>query len=196
MLEPESPTTGATVWLTGLSGAGKSTIARTFAKLVKAPAGRQTGAVEVEVLDGDELRTNLSADLGFTAHDRDVHGRRVGFVAELLARHGVLVLVPVIAPYESTRNAVRDHHKQRDTPFLEVFVSTPLAECSRRDPKGLYAKARSGELAGLTGVDASYEEPRQPDLRLDTTNIDPTTAAIRVRHLLRERGILAESVVD
>ncbi|KAA9166360.1 adenylyl-sulfate kinase [Amycolatopsis acidicola] len=176
-------TRGATVWLTGLPGAGKSTLAR-------AVAARLAGAVEVAILDGDELRATLSADLGFSARDRETHGTRVGFVAELLARHRVLVLVPVITPYARTRRTVRRHHEQRGSVLLEVHVATPVAECARRDPKGLYAQARAGRLHGLTGVDAVYEEPASPELRLDTTGIDEDAAAEQVLRLLEEHRLL------
>ncbi len=174
---------GATVWLTGLSGAGKTTIASAVAGLLRA-AGR-----EVEVLDGDELRRGLSAGLGFSRDDRDTHVRRVGFVAELLARHGVVALVPVIAPYAATRDEVRAQHDAHGTGYLEVHVATPLAECIRRDVKGLYSRAAAGELTGMTGVDDPYEQPDKPDLRLDTTGMDVAAAARRVIDLLTERGM-------
>ncbi|WP_052591817.1 adenylyl-sulfate kinase [Luteipulveratus mongoliensis] len=167
-----------TVWLTGLSGAGKTTVAEALAERLRSE-GRS-----VEVLDGDELRTNLSAGLGFSREDRSTHVRRVGFVAELLSRHGVVSLVPVIAPYADARHDVRAHHDKHDTSYLEVHVATPLAECARRDVKGLYAKAESGELTGLTGVDDPYEAPEEPDLRLDTTGIDLSTAVDHVHQLL------------
>jgi adenylylsulfate kinase len=174
---------GATVWLTGLSGAGKTTIADAVARQLRT-AGR-----EVEVLDGDELRRGLSAGLGFSRADRDTHVRRVGFVAELLARHGVVALVPVIAPYAGIREEVRAQHDAHGTGYLEVHVATPLAECRRRDVKGLYAQAAAGELTGMTGVDDPYEEPDKPDLRLDTTGTDIAAAARRVMDLLTERGM-------
>jgi len=174
---------GATVWLTGLSGAGKTTIASALAGQLRA-AGR-----EVEVLDGDEVRRGLSAGLGFSRADRDTHVRRVGFVAELLARHGVLALVPVIAPYAATRDEVRAQHDAHGTGYLEVHVATPLAECIRRDVKGLYARATAGELTAMTGVDDPYEEPDKPDLRLDTAGSDVAAAARRVLDLLIERGV-------
>jgi adenylylsulfate kinase len=174
---------GATVWLTGLSGAGKTTIAEAVARQLRA-AGR-----EVEVLDGDELRRGLSAGLGFSREDRDTHVRRVGFVAELLARHGVIALVPVIAPYAATRDEVRAQHDAHGTGYLEVHVATPLAECRQRDVKGLYARVASGELTGMTGVDDPYEEPDKPDLRVDTTGVDITAVARRVLELLIERGV-------
>ncbi|MDQ3885508.1 MAG: adenylyl-sulfate kinase [Actinomycetota bacterium] len=175
---------GCTLWLTGLSGAGKTTIADAVAQQLRA-AGR-----EVEVLDGDELRRGLSAGLGFSRQDRDIHVRRVGFVAELLARHGVVVLVPVIAPYGATRDEVRAQHDAHGTSYLEVHVATPLAECARRDVKGLYARAAAGEIIAMTGVGDPYEEPDKPDLRLDTTGTDVASDARRVLDLLTERGIM------
>jgi adenylylsulfate kinase len=174
---------GATVWLTGLSGAGKSTIASVLAGQLRV-AGR-----DVEVLDGDELRRGLSAGLGFSREDRDTHVRRVGFVAELLARHRVIVLVPVIAPYAATRDEVRAQHDAHGTSYLEVHVATPLTECVRRDVKGLYARAAAGGLTGMTGVDDPYEEPDKPDLRLDTTGTDVAAVVRRVMDLLIERGV-------
>ncbi|MGH3871383.1 MAG: adenylyl-sulfate kinase [Pseudonocardiaceae bacterium] len=174
---------GVTVWLTGLSGAGKTTIADAVAGRLRA-VGR-----EVEILDGDELRRSLSAGLGFSREDRDTHVRRVGFVAELLARHGVVALVPVIAPYAATRDEVRSQHDAHGTGYLEVHVATPLAECRRRDVKGLYARAAAGELTGLTGVDDPYEDPDKPDLRLDTTGLDLPTTTHRILTLLTQRGV-------
>ena len=174
---------GSTVWLTGLSGAGKTTIADAVAERLRA-TGR-----DVEILDGDELRRGLSAGLGFSREDRDTHVRRVGFVAELLARHGVVTLVPVIAPYAASRDEVRAQHDAHGTGYLEVHVATPLAECSRRDIKGLYARAAAGELTGMTGVDDPYEEPDKPDLRLDTTGLNVAGATHRVLDLLIERGV-------
>ncbi|EHR61281.1 adenylyl-sulfate kinase [Saccharomonospora cyanea] len=176
--------TGATVWLTGLSGAGKSTVARTIADAVRTN-------VEVGVLDGDDLRGTISSDLGFSADDRHRHGVRVGYVAELLSRHRVLTLVPVIAPYARTREAVRAHHERQGTPFLEVHVNTPLTECARRDPKGLYARAEAGEINGLTGVGDTYEVPAEPDLRVDTSVVTPRQAAETVITLLHRRGLLS-----
>lgn len=185
MPSPNAPrlSRGVTVWLTGLPGAGKSTIAGAVASFVGE-------GVEVEVLDGDELRRTISSDLGFSREDRDQQGRRVGYLAELLSRHRVLTLVPVIAPYAETRKAVRTHHEQRDTSFLEVHVSTPVAECARRDPKGLYARAAAGEIKGMTGVDDVYEQPQDPDLRLDTSDLTVEEAAAEVLDLLRARELL------
>lgn len=180
---------GATVWFTGLSGAGKSTLASAVREHLTA------NGLATEMLDGDELRRSLSADLGFSRHDRETHVRRVGFVAELLSKHGVITLVPVIAPYANARDDVRSHHDGRDTTYIEVHVATPLAECARRDPKGLYARATSGELSGFTGIDDPYEEPENPELRLDTTDMGVTSAANQVMWLLENRGVIQRSVV-
>jgi adenylylsulfate kinase len=140
------------------------------------------------VLDGDELRTQLTADLGFSRSDRDTNVRRVGFVARLLARNGVIVLVPVIAPYASTRGLVRADHDADGTAFVEVHVATPLAVCVERDVKGLYAKQRAGAMSGLTGVDDPYEAPTSPELRLDTHGSTVDESAAKVHAALAERG--------
>ena len=144
-----------TIWLTGLPSSGKSTIARALEKRLI------DEGVPVEVLDGDVVRTHLTRDLGFSREDRDENARRIGFVADLLSRNGVVVLCPVIAPYRSVRDEVRELHGDR---FIEVYVSTPVDECSARDVKGLYAKQRAGELSGLTGVDDPYEPPLEPEV--------------------------------
>ncbi|WP_331742930.1 adenylyl-sulfate kinase [Kitasatospora sp. NBC_01300] len=174
---------GATVWLTGLPSAGKSTIAQALATQLRAEARR------TEVLDGDEMRGLISADLGFSRVDRDTNVQRVGLVAELLARNGVLTLVPVIAPYEEARDAVRRRHEKSGTAYLEVHVAAPVEVCARRDVKGLYARQREGLLTGLTGVDAPYEEPSQPDLRLDTDRQSTAESVVALRALLTDRGL-------
>lgn len=150
---------GRTVWLTGLPSSGKTTVATALAQRLRA-AGRA-----VEVLDGDEIRTELSAGLGFSRADRDEQVRRIGFVADLLSRNGIVAICPVIAPYREARDRVRARHGDR---FVEVWVSTPVAECARRDVKGLYARQRAGELSGLTGVDDPYEAPVAPEVELPT----------------------------
>ena len=175
---------GATVWLTGLPSSGKSTIAGALADRLRAERRR------VEVLDGDEMRRLLSRGLGFSRADREENVERIGFVAQLLARHGVLVLVPVIAPYASSRDAVRSRHELERTAFIEVHVATPLDVCVSRDVKGLYAKQAAGELTGLTGVDDPYEAPRTPDLVLDTQLQKVDASRDAVLSLLRERGLL------
>lgn len=169
---------GTTIWLTGLPGAGKSTLAQELASVLREQGHR------VQILDGDEIRAGLSADLGFSEQDRNTHVRRVGFVAQLLVSHGVTAIVPVIAPYAAARNEVRRQHQDRGCRYFEVHVATPVSECKRRDPKGLYARAEAGQLSGLTGFDATYEEPVDPELRLDTTDLTPETAREIVLELL------------
>jgi bifunctional enzyme CysN/CysC len=151
---------GMTIWLTGLSGSGKSTIAAGVEqRLINARIAAYT-------LDGDNVRHGLNADLGFSTADRAENVRRVGEVARLMADAGLVALVPVISPYRSDRDAVRQAHQDTRLPFAEVHVATPLEECEDRDPKGLYAKARSGEITGFTGIDDPYEEPLQPEIRI------------------------------
>ncbi|MET7285571.1 adenylyl-sulfate kinase [Streptomyces sp. NPDC005573] len=177
-------TDGATVWLTGLPSAGKTTIAHELAARLRAEGHR------VEILDGDEIREFLSAGLGFSRADRHTNVRRIGFVAELLARNGVKALVPVIAPYADSREAVRERHAEHGTPYLEIHVATPVEVCSVRDVKGLYAKQAAGELTGLTGVDDPYEEPEKPDLRIESQHHSVPESAALVHALLGEKGLL------
>ena len=151
---------GVTVWLTGLPSAGKTTIARALEKKLLDHGER------VEVLDGDVVRTHLTSDLGFTREDRDENVRRIGFVAQLLSRNGVVVLCPVIAPYRAARDEVRAMHDPGT--FVEVHVATPVDVCSDRDVKGLYAKQKAGNLTGLTGVDDPYEPPLKPEVVVPT----------------------------
>lgn len=151
---------GGTIWLTGLSGSGKSTVAAALERLLVAD-GRLTA-----MLDGDNVRHGLNADLGFSEEDRTENVRRVGQVARLMAEAGVVALAPVISPFRAGRDAVRTAHDADGLVFLEVFVDTPLEACEARDPKGLYDKARRGELTGMTGIDSPYEPPLQPDLVL------------------------------
>ncbi|MCK8681027.1 adenylyl-sulfate kinase [Streptomyces lichenis] len=179
----EYDVTGATVWLTGLPSAGKTTIAHELAARLRAEGRR------VEVLDGDEVREFLSAGLGFSREDRHTNVQRIGFVAELLASHGVHVLVPVIAPYADSREAVRKRHGAEGTPYLEVHIATPVEVCSVRDVKGLYAKQAAGEISGLTGVDDPYEEPERPDLRIESQHQTVAESAEAVYALLSERGL-------
>jgi adenylyl-sulfate kinase len=149
---------GATVWMTGLPASGKSTVAAGVeARLLE--RGRSA-----YVLDGDNLRHGLNGDLGFSAADRAENVRRTAEVSALLADAGVVVLVALVSPYRADRAAARAIHEARGLPFLEVHVATTLQECERRDPKGLYARARAGELAGLTGVGDPYEPPEAPDV--------------------------------
>ena len=176
-------TTGATVWLTGLPSAGKTTIAYELAGRLRAEGHR------VEVLDGDEIREFISHGLGFSRADRHTNVQRIGFLAELLARNGVKALVPVIAPYADSREAVRKRHAESGTTYLEVHVATPVEVCSVRDVKGLYAKQASGELTGLTGVDDPYEAPGAPDLRIESQDQTVQESAASVYALLGERGL-------
>ncbi|MEU3045924.1 adenylyl-sulfate kinase [Streptomyces sp. NPDC006984] len=180
----ENDVTGATIWLTGLPSAGKTTIARELARRLRAEGRR------VELLDGDEIREFLSAGLGFSREDRHVNVQRIGFVAELLASNGVLALVPVIAPYADSREAVRKRHQQEGTAYVEIHVATPVEVCSVRDVKGLYAKQAAGEISGLTGVDDPYEQPDSPDLRIESQDQTVEESAAAVRALLAERGLL------
>jgi adenylyl-sulfate kinase len=168
---------GLTVWLTGLSGAGKSTIAE---RLDAELRGRGHG---VEVLDGDLVRQNLSAGLGFSKEDRDTNIRRIGFVAELLTRHGVIVIVAAISPYR----AARDDVHRRIGRFLEVYVRCPVDELVRRDVKGLYRRALAGEIAHFTGVSDPYEEPEAADVVIDTSRIDVDTSVHRVLEAIEAR---------
>ncbi|WP_432114243.1 adenylyl-sulfate kinase [Streptomyces sp. S1] len=177
-------TRGATIWLTGLPSAGKTTIAYELAGRLRGEGHR------VEVLDGDEIRAFLSAGLGFGREDRDTHVRRVGMAAEVLARNGVKVLVPVIAPYADSREAVRARHRTAGVPFLEVHVAAPVEVCAARDVKGLYAKQAAGEISGLTGVDDPYEAPESPDLRIESQNQTVRESTARLHALLVERELL------
>ena len=174
----QRPSPGATVWLTGLSGSGKSTVAAAAEQLLIA-AGRPA-----YVLDGDNVRLGLNADLGFSAEDRAENVRRVGHVARLMADAGLVVLVPLISPYRRDRDAVRELHREAALPFLEVFVDTPIELCEQRDPKGLYAKARAGEIRGFTGIDDPYEAPGAPELRLTPADGAPAAQAARLLRLL------------
>ena len=169
---------GMTVWLTGLSGSGKSTIAYGLEdRLVT--AGRAS-----YVLDGDNVRHGLNADLGFSPEDRTENVRRVGEVARLMADAGIAVAVPVISPYRTDRSRARAAHDAAGIPFYEIWVSTPLSVCEARDPKGLYARARTGALSSFTGIDAPYEAPDNPDLALDTVSLDVDDCVNAILHLI------------
>ena len=168
---------GATVWMTGLPASGKSTLAVEVEALLVG-AGRPALR-----LDGDNLRHGLNGDLGFSAEERAENVRRTAHAAALLAEAGVVALVALVSPYRSDRDAARKIHEEAGVPFLEVWVSTALAECERRDPKGLYARARAGELPGLTGVGDVYEEPEHADVEIGGAEQIPA-AAQRVLALL------------
>lgn len=170
---------GATLWFTGLSGSGKSTVA------VAVERRLLEAGTPAYLLDGDNLRHGLNGDLGFSAEDRSENVRRVGEVARLFADAGVVALVPLISPYRADRDRARAAHDAARVPFFEVFVNTPIEECEARDPKGLYAKARAGEITGFTGIDDPYEAPVAPDLELTPADGDPAAQAQVVLDLLR-----------
>lgn len=157
---------GVCVWFTGLSGSGKSTTASALIRLIH-ERGR-----EITVLDGDVVRTHLSKGLGFSREDRETNILRIGFVAAEIARHGGLAVCSPIAPFDSTRAAVREMVEDAGGGFALIHVATPLEECERRDRKGLYAKARRGEIPDFTGISSPYEEPAEVVLKIDTTNRD------------------------
>jgi adenylyl-sulfate kinase len=171
---------GATVWFTGLPGAGKTTIATAVeARLVG--SGRCAYR-----LDGDNLRQGLCANLGFSKRDRETNVGRVGEMARLFADAGMVAIVALVSPYADCREKVRELHERDGLAFLEVYVNTPAEECARRDPKGLYARAHNGELTGLTGVDAPYEAPLAPEIEL-VPEMDVQTATDAVLDGLGER---------
>lgn len=170
---------GASVWFTGLSGSGKSTVATEVERLL---LGRRQPTY---LLDGDNLRHGLNADLGFDEVSRNENVRRVGEVARLFADAGAVALVPLVSPYRAGRDRVRALHDAAGLSFFEVFVDTPIEECERRDPKGLYKLARAGELKNFTGIDEPYEAPLNPDLVLSPDQGDAATLAAIVVDLLR-----------
>lgn len=177
---------GMTIWLTGLSGSGKSTIAHEAARQL-----HQVGVLTY-VLDADNIRHGLNSDLGFSDSDRAENIRRIAEVSHLCSDAGLVTFVPIISPFVASRAHAREIHAEDDLIFIEVFVATPLVECERRDPKGMYAQARSGKLTGFTGIDAPYEAPPQPDVvlgahgeRLEesvTTLIDAIAARRDLKH--------------
>jgi len=175
---------GVIVWMTGLSGSGKSTIA---CRLEQELIARRKLSYR---LDGDNVRHGLNKNLGFTADDRVENIRRVGEVAKLFADAGVIVIVSFISPYRKDRDLVRDLHAQAGLPFFEVHMATPIETCEGRDPKGLYKKARAGELKGMTGIDDPYEPPARAELTIDATATGPDQAAALVLAHLRKEGII------
>ena len=178
---------GFTLWFTGLSGAGKTTIAD-----LVGPELERHGHL-VEYLDGDVVRTHLSKGLGFSKVDRDTNIERIGWVASRLTRHGAAVLVSAISPYEETRGHARRLVEEHGA-FVEVYVATSVEECARRDVKGLYEKAFSGELKEFTGVSDPYEEPRDPELRIDTEEHPPEESARIVLDKLERLGLTRAEV--
>jgi adenylylsulfate kinase len=175
---------GATLWFTGLSGSGKSTIAFTLEHALV-----QRGRLAY-VLDGDNIRHGLNKNLGFSAADREENIRRIGEVAKLFADSGVLTMTSFISPYRADRDKVRALHDEGKLQFIEVYLATPIATCEQRDPKGLYKKARAGQLKNFTGIDDPYEEPLKPEITLDATGTSPQEAALVIIEYLEKQGIL------
>lgn len=176
---------GGTLWFTGLSGSGKSTIASALEAHLVA-RGQQAYR-----LDGDNIRHGLNRNLGFSPEERQENIRRIGEVARLFADAGVLAIASFISPYRADRDLCRAIHQEAQLPFLEIFVDTPLEVCEARDPKGLYAKARRGEIPNFTGISAPYEAPEHPDLVLPTQQLSLEQSVARCLQLLNERGLLA-----
>ena len=168
---------GAILWFTGLSGAGKSTIGNlVYQRLIE-------NDVSAEVLDGDIVRTNLSKGLGFSREDRDTNIERIAFVANLLAKHGVMVIVAAISPYRETRAKIKKlyrNHEDGSQKFWEIYCNAGISVCKERDPKGLYARALRGEIKNFTGIDDPYEEPLTPDIILKTADLDPEACCKQV----------------
>jgi adenylylsulfate kinase len=185
---------GLVIWLTGLSGAGKSTLAATISERLR------EASLRVETLDGDEVRENLSRGLGFSREDRDTNVRRIGFVARLLARNAVMVLVAAISPYRQSRDDIRRSLEREGIRFIEVFVRCPIEELVERDVKGLYMKALAGEIRNFTGISDPYEEPLGPDVIVDSSTESVEQSAAKIVSHLIESGALtspsAEAVAD
>ena len=183
----ESPVTrnrGFTVWLTGLSGAGKTTVAQSIVNELK------TSDVNIELLDGDEVRTNLSKGLGFSKEDRDANIRRIGYVSRLLSRNGVGVIASAISPYREVRDEVRQSITSDGSEFIEVYVRCPMEVLVERDVKGLYKKALAGEIKEFTGVSDPYEEPLDPEVIVKTDSESIEESANRIIAALEARGLL------
>ena len=167
---------GFTLWFTGLSGSGKSTLAEHIAPILRNKGHK------VEILDGDEVRQNLSKGLGFSKEDRDINIKRIGWVAKVLTRNDVVAITAAISPYRD----VRDWCRNQIGNFVEIYVHCPLEECEKRDVKGLYAKARAGEIANFTGIDDPYESPLQPEVVVDTSVESVEQSAIKIVKKLEE----------
>ena len=178
---------GFTLWLTGLSGAGKTTLAGLLATELRARGAR------IEVLDGDEVRTNLSKGLGFSKEDRDTNIRRIGYVCRLLSRNGVGTVSAAISPYSAVRDEVRSAVEQDGAEFIEVFVKCPIAVLAERDVKGLYKKALAGELKGFTGVSDPYQEPLAPDVVVETDRESVEFSVSKILLELERRGLIPKA---
>lgn len=177
---------GGILWLTGLSGSGKSTLAALIGSRLKPQR-------PVEILDGDEFRAHISKGLGFTKEDRDINIRRIGFVARLLARHGVLAVAAAISPYADTRQEIRQLAASEGIVFIEVFLNAPLQTLIDRDVKGLYKRAIAGEIAHFTGISDPYEPPVSPELAVRTNAESAEACAQRIVDLLVDRGLAAQA---
>jgi adenylylsulfate kinase len=175
---------GVTLWFTGLSGSGKSTAAFTLEHALV-----QMGQLAY-VLDGDNIRHGLNRNLGFSATDREENIRRIGEVAKLFADAGLITMTSFISPYRKDRDLARDIHVKAGLPFIEVYMATPIETCEQRDPKGLYKKARAGELKGFTGIDDPYEAPLNPEVTVDATTTSPQEAATSLIRYLQRAGYI------
>ena len=180
---------GFTLWLTGLSGAGKTTLAALLATKLTARG------IGIEVLDGDEVRTNLSSGLGFSKSDRDTNIRRIGYVCRLLSRNGVVAVAAAISPYRAVRDEVRLVIEREGVEFIEVFVKCPIAVLAERDVKGLYKMALAGEIKEFTGVSAPYEEPLSPEIVVETDRESVESSASKIILELERRGLIASVVL-
>jgi len=174
-------TEGFVVWIQGLSGSGKTTISRTLASRLRAQGWK------TEVLDGDEVRHMFSPELGFTRKDREFHARRVSYVARMLARNGVAVIVAMITPYETSRQAARSEVGPR---FTEVWLKCPIEVCRQRDPNGIYRKTTEGSVKKMTGIDDPFEEPLDPDLTIDTATTSVDESVTRLLAHLKSRAFV------
>ena len=177
---------GCTIWLTGLPSSGKSTIAFSLEHALV-----QQGRLAY-VLDGDNIRHGLNKNLGFSAEDREENIRRIGEVAKLFADAGLVTMTSFISPYRADRDLARKLHNAAGLPFIEVFVETPVEECEKRDPKGLYKKARAGEIKNFTGVNDPYEPPLKPEVVLKAAELRPEACVAQLLAYLRQHGILKE----
>lgn len=171
---------GFTIWLTGLPGAGKTTLAKLLEEKLKSMGYR------VENLDGDEIRRGISSDLGFSKEDREKHIKRVTYVAKVLTRNGVIVIVSLISPYRK----IREYARKEIGNFVEVFVNCPVEICEKRDPKGLYKKARAGEIKDFTGISAPYEEPLNPEVVVNTHLETPEESCEKIIEKIKEIGYI------
>ena len=171
---------GFTLWFTGMSGAGKSTIATILEKELR------NKNLKVEILDGDVVRTHLSKGLGFSKEDRDINIRRIGYVVSLLSRNGVIAIAAAISPYREIRNEVRGMHKH----FVEIYVKCPLEVLEKRDVKGLYQKAKAGEIKQFTGISDPYEEPLSPEIVVETDKETPEQSVNKVLKWLKENNYI------